>query len=479
MLIFRLVLIFPVIATLAIRADEDRVNQMLVPPQPYERVMIIPIHDMIEPALLYIIRRGVEEARDMDAQTVVFAMNTPGGRVDTTEEIVELIEGIRVPTYTLVERNAISAGSIIALATDHIYMMPGSKIGDAMPIMATPQGGMQSLGEAEREKIESYVDSLVRGIAQRKGRDETMASAMVRRSVEYKIGDEVISPEGQILTLTHLEAEKQYEIDGEMRSLLSEGTVADEAEFLSLIAAPDAVIQRVEPSEFEQVARMIAAIAPILLTIGMLGLWIEFQTPGVGWAGLIGALCLGLFFFGHHIAGLAGQEDLLLFLLGIGLIVVEIFVLPGFGVIGLMGILIVLWSLLSAMTPTLPDGSWIPNFQNMADPAKRLAFSMVMTGVGMLILGRFMPKSRAFQWLVLSESTSRDTGYTSSQSPLELVGKTGKALTPLRPGGAAWIEGERYDVVSLGQFIETDQPIRVLEVHGSRIVVEAMEGSSS
>ncbi|MCB1102465.1 MAG: ATP-dependent Clp protease proteolytic subunit, partial [Kiritimatiellae bacterium] len=373
MLIFRMVLILPVVGTLRTRADEDQMNPLPSPPPHYERVMIIPIHDMIEPALLYIIRRGVQEALDIDAQAVVFAMNTPGGRVDTTEEIVELIEGIRVPTYTLVERNAISAGSIIALATDHIYMMPGSKIGDAMPIMASPQGGMQSLGEAEREKIESYVDSLVRGIAQRKGRDETMASAMVRRSVEYKIGDEVISPEGQILTLTHLEAEKQYEIDGVMRPLLSEGTVADEAEFLSLIAAPDAVIQRVEPSEFEQVARMIAAIAPILLTIGMLGLWIEFQTPGVGWAGLLGALCLGLFFFGHHIAGLAGQEDLLLFLLGIGLIAVEIFVLPGFGVIGLMGILIVLWSLLSAMTPTLPDGSWMPDFQNMADPAKRLA----------------------------------------------------------------------------------------------------------
>jgi membrane-bound serine protease (ClpP class) len=150
----------------------------------------MPIKEMIEPSLIYILGRGINEAEELGADAVVFVMDTPGGRVDTTEEIIRLIEKIKVPTYTFVEHNAISAGAIIALSTDYIYMAPGSKIGDAMPIIASPQGGMQSLGDAEREKIESYVDSLIRGIAQRKGRPEDLASAMVRRSVEYKIGDD-------------------------------------------------------------------------------------------------------------------------------------------------------------------------------------------------------------------------------------------------------------------------------------------------
>jgi membrane-bound serine protease (ClpP class) len=296
--------------------------------------------------------------------------------------------------------------------------------------------------------------------------------------VEYKIGDEVISPEGQILTLTHLEAEKLYPINGQLQPLLSEKTVTDRNEFLEIIAAPDADVGEIEPTQLEQVARFIAAMAPILLTIGMLALWVEFQTPGLGWAGMAGALCLGLFFFGHHIAGLSGYEDILLFSIGVALILVELFVLPGFGIAGLFGVLIMLASLLNAMTPSMPDGSWMPDVSQMGGAARNLGLSLVMSLGGMLLVGRYMPRSKAFQWLVLNESTSRDTGYAASEDRLELEGKTGKAITALRPGGAAWIEDNRYDVVSRGRFIDAGHAIRVAEVHGNRIVVEPVEDAS-
>ena len=432
----------------------------------------IPIKDMIEPSLIYILGRGLKEAEELGASAVVFVMDTPGGRVDTTEEIIRLIEKVKVPTYTFVEHNAISAGAIIALSTDYIYMAPGSKIGDAMPIMASPQGGMQSLGDAEREKIESYVDSLIRGLAQRKGRPEDLASAMVRRSVEFKIGDEIICKEGEILTLTHLEAERVFEIDGVKRPLLSEGTVDNVDAMLERAGLPGAEIRAMEISDLERIARFISMLAPILMTIGMLALWIEFQTPGIGWGAVVGAVCLGLFFFGHHIAGLAGQEEMLLFLLGLILLLVEIFALPGFGLIGVTGIFLMMWSLLVSMAPNFADGPLIPALPDLKTPIRNMVTSMILSGVGMLLISRYLPKSRAASWLVLKESTSTKSGYQSSDQHPDLLGQTGRTVTALRPGGAAMFGEQRQDVIARGEFIDTGSAVKVVEVHGSRIVVE-------
>ena len=433
----------------------------------------IPIREMIEPSLIYIIGRGIKEAEELGADAVVFVMDTPGGRVDTTEQIIRKIEKIKVPTYTFVEHNAISAGAIIALSTDKIYMAPGSKIGDAMPIIASPQGGMQQLGDAEREKIESYVDSLIRGIAQRKGRDEDLASAMVRRSVEYKIGDEVICKEGEILTLTHIEAERRFTIDGVEKPLLSEGTVDNVGDMLDRAGLSGAVTRELEVSDVEKVARFISMIAPLLMTIGMLALWIEFQTPGIGWGAVIGVVCLGLFFFGHHIAGLAGQEEILLFVLGLILLLIEIFALPGFGLIGLTGIFLMMWSLLISMAPNFSEGPFIPSLPDLKIPIRNMVSSLILSGIGMLLISRYLPKSRATSWLVLKESTAAQAGYQSSDQHEELIGATGRTLTPLRPGGAAMFGELRRDVISRGEFIPAETEVKVVEVHGSRIVVES------
>lgn len=468
-------------ASLALNAQADGENTNASPAPETANSVInigsnivyqIPIKDMIEPSLVYILRRGMKEADAAGASAIVFVMDTPGGRVDTTEEIIRIIEAMKVPTYTFVEHNAISAGAIIALATDHIYMAPGSKIGDAMPVIASPQGGMQALGEAEREKVESYVDSLIRGIAQRKGRSEEMASAMVRRSVEFKIGDEIISKEGEILTLTHLEAERVYDFDGVKKPLLSEGTVTNVAEMLTKVGLGDAAVKTLEITDVEKIARFIAMIAPVLLTIGMLALWTEFQTPGIGYGALVGVICLGLFFFGHHIAGLAGHEEILIFLLGLILLLVEIFALPGFGLIGLTGIFLMMWSLLVSMAPSLPNGPIIPSMPDLRVPIRNLVVSLLLSGVGMLLLSRFLPKSRSTSWLVLKESTSAAAGYASSDIHAELLGQIGKTVTALRPAGAAMFGERRQDVVSKGEFINEHTSVKVVEVHGNRVVVE-------
>ncbi|NCC53778.1 MAG: hypothetical protein EOM20_21590, partial [Spartobacteria bacterium] len=161
-------------------------------------VYIIPINNMIEPALLYVIRRGVSEAENRNAAAIIFVMDTPGGRVDVTGDILRIIQNISVPTYTYIEKDAYSAGAIIALGTKHIYMAPGSVIGAATPMMMTPGGGVQDLPDEVEEKMVSGVAAKVRAAAEQGGHDTQLAEAMVRRDMEYKIGDTVISEKGEL-----------------------------------------------------------------------------------------------------------------------------------------------------------------------------------------------------------------------------------------------------------------------------------------
>lgn len=435
-------------------------------------VYVIPVEGMIEPALVYVIRRGIIEAEREQASALILRMDTPGGRLDAATDIVRLMQRARVPTYTFVERNAISAGAIIALSTKHIYMAPGSVIGDAMPIMMTPTGGPQEMPAALEEKTVSAVAALIRAAAQEAGHDPQLAEAMVRREIEYKIGDEVISPKGQLLTLTNVEAEREVGPPESRRKLLSRGTVKDIPTLLDQIGLSGSRVVELQVTSAERIARWIAAAAPLLLMAGLLGLYIEFKTPGFGLPGLLGLLSLALFFYGHHIAGLAGMEDVVLFLIGVALIAVEIFLLPGFGFPGLIGITLVLYSLLSAMADRVPDGSWLPDFPNLQGPLIKLSSGILMAAFAGVIVGRWLPKSRAGHWLILDRSTSSSQGYTGDLADRSLLGAEGIAITPLRPAGAAEFGDRRVDVVTRGEYEEAGARVRVVEVKGNRIVVE-------
>ncbi len=438
-------------------------------------VYIIPVNGMIEPALLYVMRRGVAEAEKTGAAAIVLSMDTLGGRLDAATEIVRLMQGVKVPTYTYVEKNSISAGAIIALSTDKIFMAPGSVIGDAMPIMMSPTGGAQEMPEAIEEKTVSAVSALIRSAAQESGHDPQLAEAMVRREKEYKIGDEVISPAGQLLTLTNLEAEREVGPPEARRKLLSSGTRETLARMLEAEGLGSNATRTLEVTSAERVARFIAALSPLLLMAGLLGLYIEFKTPGFGLPGILGILSLALFFWGHHIAGLAGMEELVIFMIGIGLILIEVFVLPGFGFPGVLGIMLVVWSLLSAMMHRLPGGSWWPTLPELQMPVFKLSLAIVLSGAAALLLGKFLPKTPLYSHLVLQQATRTGQGYSAAPpDTIHLLGAVGKALTALHPGGAVLVGDRRLDVVTRGEFLEADSPVQVVEVHGNRVVVAAV-----
>lgn len=436
-------------------------------------VYIIPIRGMIEPALLYVIRRGLDEAHAVNARAVVFVMDTPGGTLEAASEIVRTIQQISTPTYTFVEKHAISAGAIIALATDHIYMAPGSVIGDAMPIMMSPFGQVQEMSEDMREKIVSAVAALVRAAAQQSGHREDVAEKMVRRDMELKIGDEVISPAGRLLTLTNQEAERPVGENGD--PLLSAGTVENLDVLLKRIGLENAKRKELHVTAVERVARWIAAAAPLFLIIGLLGIYIEVRTPGFGLPGTIGIVCLAIFFWGHHIAGLAGMEEILLFVLGAVLLLVEILFIPGFGMIGVTGIILMLASLASAMVRRAPSGPWIPAWVDWQWPLVKLSLALIGTGILAALVGPLLPKTSLFNRLILFKATKRTEGFAAAADRTSLVGMQGTALSALRPSGTALFGDRKYDVVTSGDFVEPGRTVRVVETHGSRIIVEEVK----
>ena len=443
-------------------------------------VYVIPIEEMIERGLVYVIRRGVAEAVSQGADAIIFDMHTPGGRLDAAEEIINIIANIEIETYTFVRRNAISAGAIIALGTDYIYMAPGSRIGDAMPIMVSPMGGAQEMPEAMEEKAVSYVSSLVRSTAQRKNHDPQLAEAMVRRGTEYKIGDEVICPADQLLTLTNVEAERLVTRDGKEGPLLSSGTVKDIDALLEIMGRPNAEVRRLTITPAEKIARYIEMLSALLLIGGVLGLYIEFKTPGFGVPGIAGIVLLAIWFWGHNVAGLAGMGELVLFALGVILLLVEIFLIPGFGFVGATGIFMIVLSLVMAMVQHYPG---VPFYRL---PEVQIGHAMRTAGMALvgafafgLLLARFLPKVPAFHGLMLKTEETRDAGFTAAASLDDLVGSKGVSETPLRPAGIGTFGDKRLNVITRGEFVDHGVPIVIAETHGNRIVVERVDECGS
>lgn len=434
-------------------------------------VYVIPVHNAIEPALVYVVRRGIDEAVTENAQAILFEMDTPGGAVNAAEDIISLITKTDIPTYTFVNKSAYSAGAIIALATPHIYMAPGSVIGAATPMMMSPMGGVQEMPEEVQEKMTSAVAAMVRSAAEQGGHDTQLAEAMVRADIEYSVNGKVISEKGRLLTLTNEEAAQL--VGEENRPLLSLGTVENIDELLRVIGLEDAEKRVLKVTGAEKLARLIAQLAPILMLIGFGGLWLEFKTPGFGIFGILGISCLLLFFLGHHIAGLAGYEDVLIFLAGVALLAIEIFITPGFGIMGFSGLILIFVSFISAMVEHMP-GRWRPiSFSPdvLAMPLLKVIIAFVGSIILVAIAGRFMPKTRLFHTLSLATVSPKNVDDET------LVGLEGLSHSDLRPSGTALFGDRKLDVVTYGDYIPARSPVRIVEVHGNRIVVEPVKSA--
>lgn len=405
-------------------------------------VYIIPVKYEVERGLEAFIKRSLEEARENYADHIIFEIDTPGGRVDSASSIATLIQDVRVPTTSYIVNQALSAGSYIALNTDNIFMRTHATIGSSKVI--------HSDGTAADLKAQSAWIKAMQSAAESKGRDPLYAVAMVDESIDLP---EYGAPKGELLTLSPSEAvEVGYAND----------IVHSREDVIEILGLTDARIVEMETTFSEEIARFITSpiVIPILLSIASLGLVLELYSPGFGIPGTMGLIALGLFFYGHLIAGLAGMETVLLFLIGIALIVAEFFFAGG--ILGLLGVGAVIASLFLA-----------------GYDFKVMSYSILIAFLLTLVVSIYAFRSLGLKkgplkFLVLHDRTTTELGYVSNVSRVDLIGQVGITATPLRPAGSVVINDERVDVVSESNFIEKNKKVKVVKVEGIRVVVREL-----
>jgi len=410
----------------------------------------VPVTGEIELGLAPYIQRAVKEAAEVGAAALILDIDTPGGRVDAAEIISDALTDSEVPVYSLINRRAYSAGALIALSTSRIYMRPASVIGAATPVDGT--------GTKAPEKIVSAMRSQMRALAESNGLEPEVAAAMVDEDIEI---DGVVES-GKLLTLTTEEAveigyaEAIEDLDALLVELGHEG----------------ATVVTLELNWAERLVRFFSSslVSPFLLSLGFLGLLIEIRTPTFGLAGTMGLISLGLFFGSNMIVGLAGLEDVLIVGAGLVLLGIEAFVVPGFGIFGVAGVVAILTGLYMSLLGNIPT---MPDFTRAA---------WVLTSSMLLLIGsawaliRTLPSSSrlAESGIFLPAKTASAIGYESAEVRSDLVGKYGTAITDLRPAGTALIGDERIDVVSESEWISAGTPVKVLSAEGYRHIVRSI-----
>ena len=435
-------------------------------------VVVVPVHGEVAPSMLAFLRRAVKTAENNHASAIIFDMNTYGGRLDTATEIVNALNQIKIPTYAFINTNAGSAGALIAIATQHIYMAPVSAIGAAAPVLSTGE----DLPSTAKEKTISYWSALVRGSATKNGHNPDLGEAFMNKEKEVKIGDRVVHPKGAVLTLNAQEATEKINPDGS--GLLAEGIVDSIAD-LAKKAALKGNVARIEPTGFEQLAFWITALAPLLLLGGILGAYMEFKIPGVTWPGVISAICFALFFLGHYFAGLAGWEVVALFILGLALVLIEIlFFAHSTIVFGVVGVFLIIASLLWAMIDRYPQQPFLPTGKMLAIPLLNIFIALVGALIVIALLARYLPRTSFYRRFALIDSNP--PGPSLAGAPRHFAtavslapGMQGTALTVLRPSGKARFADHVVDVITEGEFIARQTPVTVIQTDGMRVVVKS------
>jgi membrane-bound serine protease (ClpP class) len=437
------------------------------------KVFVIPIEGQIGKPTLYVVRRGVKEAIEADANVIVLDMDTPGGDLASTLEIMQILDRYEGLSVTFVNSDAISAGAFISAATDEIRFAPDGVIGAAAPVMAT--GG--EIDETMQLKIESYLKAKIRSISEDYPMRADVISAMVDADYELKIGDEILKPKGELLSLTATEAMKEY---GDPPLPLLGAGISDTLEELIEELAGGQVFER---RDFEitwsiELARWLTVISPVLLGLGTLLLFVEFKTPGFGVFGVAGLLLVGIVFFGHHVAGLSGNEAFLIFVLGFLLVMLEILIFPGLIVPAALGAILMLGSLIWGMTDVWPSQSFEFSWDLLTTPLFNLTTGFAVAVVLAFLLARFLPKSMFWDRLVLAAKIGGSASGIEAAQPPDggpPPGTLVTAVTDLFPSGQIEYDGRRFDARLAVGTVEGGSTVRILRFADFAYIVEVAE----
>lgn len=454
-----------------------------------KKVYILPIREAIMPPLVYLVRRGVKEAMEARADLLVLDMETDGGRVDTTREIIAILGEFKGDTATFVNKDAFSAGAFIAVATKKIYMAPESVIGAAAPIIMSPGGdGVEKIPDTAERKMTSAVKAMVRTSAEKNGHNVAVVEAMIDKTRGLTLTNitadatnaVVIAKEGDILTLTNTEAEREY--GQPPRRLLSSGTVKDIDALLAALGYAGATQHRIAPTGMEKIGSWLNLISPLLLIVGIAGVYIEFKTPGFGLPGIVGLSAFALYFLGGYVAGLSGAEWVIVFLLGLALVCVEIFVYPGTVVIGLTGAVAILVAVVMAMVDIYPATTpgvlpALPSLDKFSLPFNNLLIATLGGGVCIWLLSLLLPKTPMYRAVVSHTASGMATEASLESRQQSRKGQIGVTTSALRPGGKAQFGDALLDVISQGEMLPKGTRVRIVGSSGSEAIVEAVKES--
>ena len=422
-----------------------------------KKVFTFKIDQDIDPVMNRRVKLAMAQAEALKADLILIEMDTYGGAVTDADEIRTRILESKIPVYVFINKDAASAGALISIACDSIYMAPGSSIGAATVVNGAD-------GTAAPDKYQSYMRSMMRSTAEATGRNPQIAEAMV----DEKLVVAGISDATSVITFSVAEAIQNGFCEGEYTSQKG------------ILAAQNLQSAQVIAYEEKTVDSIISfflspAVSGILIILIIGGIYFELQTPGVGFPLAIALSAAALYFIPYYLNGLAENWEILAFVIGIILLAVEFFILPGFGVFGVAGIVLTLGGLVLGMLPNQAfDFELVPSSQLFG--ALLTVILSALAAVGMVFW--LTPKVNewgAFKHLTLASTQESSQGYTSRIYAESLLGKTGKVHSRLRPSGKVELDGEIYDAYSRGEFLEQGEAIKVISTEGTSLRVKKWE----
>jgi membrane-bound serine protease (ClpP class) len=417
-------------------------------------ILVLDIKDAIDPRMSRLVRLALEKATDTTADILLIEMDTYGGALTDADDIRTMLLEFKKPTWVFINRDAASAGALISIACDSIYMASGASIGAATVVTAD--------GSAAPDKYQSYMKSIMRSTAEAKGRNPQIAEAMVDQEIEI----EGITEKGNVITFSTSEAIQNGFCEGQRSSI---------DEIIQKNGISNYNVVRYERSTAEKIIAFFLNpfVSGILLLVIVGGIYFELQTPGVGFPILAAGIALLLYLTPYYLNGLAENWEILMFFAGIGLLVLEIFVIPGFGIAGILGIIFAGGSLVLVMLNNdFFDFSFVEGDKIVMAVTTTLG-ALIGSVIVMFIGGVRLTNTKIFKRISLQTVQDKESGYTSRFVTTLMTGKQGTAFTILRPSGKVLIDGEVYDAFTRGEYIEKDAPVIVVDEEGTSLKVKA------
>ena len=443
----------------------------------------IPIEGTIDLGLPPFIERSIAEAEENNAKAIIFEVNTFGGRVDAATQIKDAILDSKVPTVAFINKRAISAGALISLSCEKVFMAGGATIG------ATTAVDMQ--GNKASEKVISYMREEMAATAEKRGRDKYIARGMVDEELEFpnKVIKEFINDgevvdtiktkvyylvmDGDTVTVDDIEGRKQGNLitlttEQSLKYKIADASIENFEAVLDTLGFSNLVVNKTTENWSENFVRFLTnpVVASLLTTFGFLGILFELQSPGWGIPGSIGLICLILSLSASYIAELATMSDLLVVLMGMLFLMLEAFVFPGFGLAGVAGIVFILWGLYLLLLPDVPVGEEV-----LSQASNGLIIGIIGGLVGLVLLFRAMTKTKFWRDLTSPDIQKKEDGYVASFGWEKLVGEEALTETDLHPSGWINVGKERVFALSEGNFIDKNEKVVILSVDGNRVVV--------